>query len=117
MFELLREYRKEKKEFDTIILDPPAFTKSKDTVNDGLRGYKDINIQALKLLKSGGFLITCSCSQHISVKQFTEMLAKASSESGKRVKLVELRTQGKDHASLIGFEESIYLKVAVLYVL
>ena len=117
VFELLRNYRKEKKEFDTIILDPPAFTKSKDTVNDGLRGYKDINIQALKLLKSGGFLITCSCSQHISVKQFTEMLAKASSESGKKVKLVELRTQGKDHASLIGFEESIYLKVAVLYVL
>lgn len=117
VFELLRQYRKEKKEFDTIILDPPAFTKSKDTVNDGLRGYKDINIQALKLLKSGGFLITCSCSQHISVKQFTEMLAKASNESGKRVKLVELRTQGKDHASLVGFEESVYLKVAVLYVL
>ncbi len=117
VFELLREYRKQKVEFDTIILDPPAFTKSKDTVNDGLRGYKDINIQALKLLKSGGFLITCSCSQHISVKQFTEMLAKASNESGKRVKLVELRTQGKDHASLIGFEESVYLKVAVLYVL
>lgn len=117
VFQLLRDYRREQREFDTIILDPPAFTKSKDTVNDGLRGYKDINVQALKLLKSGGFLITCSCSQHISVKQFNEMLAKASNECGKRVKLVELRTQGKDHASLIGFEESVYLKVAVLYVL
>ena len=113
----MRKYRKEGESFDTIILDPPAFTKTKDKVQEGLKGYKDINVQALKLLKSGGFLITCSCSQHISVKQFTEMLAKSANESGKRVKLVELRTQGKDHASLIGFEESIYLKVAVLYVI
>ena len=117
VFDLLRKYRKEGESFDTIILDPPAFTKSKDTVKEGIRGYKDINIQALKLLKSGGFLITCSCSQHLSVKQFTDMLAQSASESGKKVKLVELRTQGKDHASLIGFEESIYLKVAVLYVM
>lgn len=117
VFELLRKYRKDGESFDTIILDPPAFTKTKDKVQEGLKGYKDINVQALKLLKSGGFLITCSCSQHISVKQFTEMLAKSANESGKRVKLVELRTQGKDHASLIGFEESIYLKVAVLYVI
>lgn len=117
VFELLRKYRKEGESFDTIILDPPAFTKTKDKVQEGLKGYKDINVQALKLLKSGGFLITCSCSQHISVKRFTEMLAKSANESGKRVKLVELRTQGKDHASLIGFEESIYLKVAVLYVI
>lgn len=117
VFELLRKYRKEGKIFDTIILDPPAFTKSKDTVKEGLKGYKDINVQALKLLKSGGFLITCSCSQHVSVKQFTEMIAQSAHESGKRVKLVELRTQGKDHASLISFDESIYLKVAVLYVM
>ena len=117
VFELLRKYRKENAEFDVIVLDPPAFTKSKDTVKEGLRGYKDINIQALKLLKSGGFLITCSCSQHVSVKQFTEMLAQSAHEAGKRVKLVELRTQGQDHASLIGFDESIYLKVAVLYLI
>ncbi len=115
VFELLRKYRKDGEKFDVIVLDPPAFTKSKDTVKEGLKGYKDINIQALKLLNSGGFLITCSCSQHVSVKQFTEMLAQSARESGKRVKLVELRTQGKDHASLIGFDESIYLKVAVLY--
>ena len=117
VFELLRKYRKENAEFDVIVLDPPAFTKSKDTVKEGLKGYKDINVQALKLLKSGGFLITCSCSQHVSVKQFSEMLAQSAREAGKRVKLVELRTQGKDHASLIGFDESIYLKVAVLYLI
>ena len=116
VFEILREYRKQNAHFDVIVLDPPAFTKSKDTVKDGLKGYKDINVQALKLLKSGGFLITCSCSQHVSVKQFTDMLAQSARECGKRVKMVELRTQGKDHASLMGVEESIYLKVAVLYI-
>ena len=117
VFELLREYRKSGEQFDVIVLDPPAFTKSKDTVKDGIRGYKDINVQALKMLKAGGYLITCSCSQHLSVNQFTDMLIESSSECGKRVKLVELRAQGKDHASLIGAENSIYLKVAVLYVM
>ena len=116
VFELLREYRKQNQKFDVIVLDPPAFTKSKDTVKDGLKGYKDINIQALKLLDVGGILVTCSCSQHVSVNQFTEMLTQSARECGKRVKLVELRAQGKDHASLIGAETSIYLKVAVLYV-
>lgn len=117
VFELLREYRKNGEQFDVIVLDPPAFTKSKDTVKEGIRGYKDINIQALKMLKEGGYLITCSCSQHLSVNQFTEMLIESAYECGKRVKLVELRAQGKDHASLIGAENSIYLKVAVLYIM
>ncbi|MBQ7408098.1 MAG: class I SAM-dependent rRNA methyltransferase [Clostridia bacterium] len=117
VFELLRKYRREGENFDVIVLDPPAFTKSKDTVKEGLKGYKDINIQALKLLKKGGILVTCSCSQHVSIKQFNEMLATAAKECGKQVKMVELRMQGKDHASLIGFEESIYLKVVVLYVM
>jgi 23S rRNA (cytosine1962-C5)-methyltransferase len=117
VFELLRDYRKQGESFDVIILDPPAFTKSKDTVKEGLRGYKDINIQALKLLKPGGFLITCSCSQHVSVRQFTDMVAQSARECGKRVKLVELRAQGKDHASILGYDEGVYLKVAVLYLL
>ncbi len=117
VFELLRKYRKEGESFDVIVLDPPAFTKSKDTVKEGLRGYKDINIQALKLLREGGFLITCSCSQHVSVRQFTDMIAQSAKECGKRVKLVELRAQGKDHASILGYDEGVYLKVAVLYLL
>ena len=70
-----------------------------------------------KLLKKGGILVTCSCSQHVSIKQFNEMLATAAKECGKQIQMVELRMQGKDHASLIGFEESIYLKVVVLYVM
>lgn len=115
VFNLLREYRKNGEKFDVIVLDPPAFTKSKDSVKDGLRGYKDINIQALKLLINGGFLVTCSCSQHITINIFLAMLAEAAKEADATVKLVELRQQGKDHASIIGFEESLYLKVAVLY--
>lgn len=117
VFELLRRYRKNGEKFDVIVLDPPAFTKSKDTVKEGIRGYKDINVQALKMLDEGGYLITCSCSQHLSVNQFVEMLTESAYECGKKVKLVELRAQGKDHASVIGAENSIYLKVAVLYVM
>lgn len=117
VFELLREYRKNGEKFDVIVLDPPAFTKSKDTVRDGLRGYKDINVQAMKLLDAGGFLITNSCSQHISVNAFLDMLAEAAHEAGITAKLVTLREQGKDHASIVGFEESLYLKTVVLYVM
>ncbi|MCQ2387591.1 MAG: class I SAM-dependent rRNA methyltransferase [Clostridia bacterium] len=113
-FELLREYRKEKKKFDVIILDPPAFTKSADTVKQAYSGYKDINIQALKLVEKGGYLITCSCSQHLTIQTFLNMINESVFESGVNAKLVELRTQGKDHATLIGTEQSLYLKVAVL---
>ena len=117
VFELLREYRKTVEEFDVIVLDPPAFTKSKDTVKDGLRGYKDINVQALKLLKPGGILVTNSCSQHISVNAFLDMLKESAYQSGVTAKLVTLREQGRDHASIVGFEESLYLKTVVLYIM
>ncbi len=117
IFELLREYRKTVEEFDVIVLDPPAFTKSKDTVKDGLRGYKDINVQALKLLKPGGILVTNSCSQHISVNAFLDMLKESAYQSGVTAKLVTLREQGRDHASIVGFEESLYLKTVVLYIM
>lgn len=116
VFEYLRVCRREKKNFDLIVLDPPAFTKSADTVKEGIRGYKDVNIQALKLLKKGGVLITCSCSQHLTVKLFTDMLKDALYESGVSAKLMELRIQGKDHAAFAGQDESLYLKVAALYV-
>lgn len=117
VFEFLRECRKEKKKYDVVILDPPAFTKTADTVKNACKGYKDINIQALKIVEKGGYLITCSCSQHLSVKMFTDMIEESVFESGVRVKTVELRFQGKDHATLIGTEQSLYLKVAVLKIL
>lgn len=117
VFEKLREYRHEKKKFDVIILDPPAFTKSKDTVKAGYLGYRDINILALKLLNKNGILITCSCSQHLTLNLFLEMIKESVSYSGVSAQLVELRTQGKDHASLIGSDEGLYLKLAVVRVL
>ena len=117
VFNLLREYRKEKKKFGVVILDPPAFTKSADTVKQAYNGYKDINVQGLKLVEKGGYLVTCSCSQHLSVTSFLNMVNESVFESGVTAKLVEFRTQGKDHATLIGTEQSLYLKVAVLKII
>lgn len=114
VFEKLREFRREGKKFDVIVLDPPAFTKSKDTVKEGYKGYKDINIQALKLLNKNGILITCSCSQHLTVNLFNDMLKESVSQAGVQAKMIEFRTQSRDHATLIGLDEGLYLKVAVL---
>ena len=117
VFDQLRLYKKEKRKFDCIILDPPAFTKSKDTVKEGYKGYRDINILALKQLNKGGYLITCSCSQHLTINLFLEMIKESVSVANVDAKLVELRSQGKDHATLIGLDESLYLKVAVIHVI
>ena len=117
VFEKLREFKAEKRKFDVVILDPPAFTKSADTIKSAIKGYKDINISGLKLVNHGGFLITCSCSQHLTVQGFLNMINESVFESGIRAKLVDFRTQSKDHASLIGTEQSLYLKVAVLYII
>lgn len=117
VFEEMRKYKKEQRKFDVIILDPPAFTKSKDTVKAGYHGYRDINMLALKQINKGGYLITCSCSQHLSLNLFLEMIKESVATTGVNVKLVELRTQGKDHATLIGTDEAMYLKVAVLHII
>ena len=117
VFLKLREYKKEGKKFDVIILDPPAFTKSIDTVKEGYKGYLDINMLALKLLNPGGYLITCSCSQHLTLPLFMKMIEESSNFSGVKTRLVELRFQGKDHAMLLSLPESLYLKVAILNVI
>lgn len=117
VFEALREYRKSGEKFGVIVLDPPAFTKTADTVKAGYKGYKDINANALKLVEKGGYLVTCSCSQHLTLPLFLQMIKESVFESGVRAKLVELRTQGKDHAVCIGYDESLYLKVAVIKVM
>ena len=117
VFIKLREYKKEGKKFDVIILDPPAFTKSIDTVKEGYKGYIDINMLALKLLNPGGYLITCSCSQHLTLPLFMKMIEESSNFSSVKTRLVELRFQGKDHAMLLSLPESLYLKVAILNVL
>lgn len=117
VFDYLRECREKCDFFDVIVLDPPAFTKTVDTVKEGYRGYKDINKKALKLVKKGGYLITCSCSQHLTLNLFMQMVKESVLESGVKAKLVELRMQGKDHAVTIGYDESLYLKVAVVKII
>jgi len=117
VFEKIREYKTNNNKFDVIVLDPPAFTKSIDTVKEGYKGYVDINSIALKLVNKGGYLITCSCSQHLTMNLFMKMIEESIVRSKLKCKLVELRMQGKDHAMMINLQEALYLKVAVINVL
>lgn len=117
VFEKIREYKNNNTKFDVIVLDPPAFTKSIDTVKEGYKGYVDINSIALKLVNKGGYLITCSCSQHLTMNLFMKMIEESIVRSKLKCKLVELRMQGKDHAMMINLQEALYLKVAVINVL
>lgn len=117
VFELLRTFKKSGKKFNTVILDPPAFCKTADEVKDAYRGYKDININAMKIVESGGFLITCSCSHYMSFSLFEKMLMEAARESGRNVRSVEIKTQAPDHPSLLCAEETQYLKFFVLQVI
>ncbi len=116
VFEVLRNFRREKRQFDTVILDPPAFCKTADEVKDAYRGYKDINLTAMKIVKSGGFLITCSCSHYMTMPLFEKMLIEAARESGRCVRSVEVKTQAPDHPSLLCAEETNYLKFFVLQI-
>lgn len=117
VFEKIREYKNNNTKFDVIVLDPPAFTKSIDTVKEGYKGYVDINSIALKLVNKGGYLITCSCSQHLTMNLFMKMIEESIVRSKLKCKLVEMRMQGKDHAMMINLQEALYLKVAVINVL
>jgi len=114
VFEWLRAARKEGKRYDVIVLDPPAFIKTKEAVKQGIAGYRDVNINALKLLSKGGVLITCSCSQHLTLPLFMQMVEDSVKQAGVPCRMLELRTQGRDHAPLVASEETLYLKVAVL---
>lgn len=116
VFEVLRNFRKQKRQFDTVILDPPAFCKSANEVKDAYRGYKDINVNAMKTVKSGGFLITCSCSHYMTSSLFEKMLQEAARESGRAARFVEIKTQAPDHPATLSAEETQYLKFFVLQI-
>lgn len=116
VFELLRDYRKQGKLFNCVILDPPAFTKTASEINDALKGYLDINTLGLKLVQSGGYLVTCSCSHYVSQLAFEKMLAEASKRAGRRVQCIEVRSQAPDHPTLPTADETHYLKCFVLRV-
>jgi 23S rRNA (cytosine1962-C5)-methyltransferase len=113
-FDLLRELVDRGESFDTIVLDPPAFAKNRAAVPQAMRGYKEINLRALKLLRSGGHLITCTCSYHIKEHDFMNILASASVDTGTRLILREKRTQARDHPILMSMPETYYLKCLVL---
>jgi 23S rRNA (cytosine1962-C5)-methyltransferase len=114
VFDYLRERFNEGARYDTIILDPPAFAKSKESLENALRGYKEINNRAMRLLKDGGILMTCTCSHHVSEGLFAEMLAEAAKDAGCWVRVLERRIQAADHPVLLTVPETLYLKCFIL---
>jgi 23S rRNA (cytosine1962-C5)-methyltransferase len=112
-FDLLKDYAASGQRYDTIVLDPPAFAKSKRDLDAALRGYKELNLRALKMLRPGGVLVTCSCSYHVSQADFLEMLADAARDAHRTLRLVEVRAQAKDHPILLNVPETAYLKCAI----
>jgi 23S rRNA (cytosine1962-C5)-methyltransferase len=113
LFNLLPAYERAKERFDLIILDPPAFAKSHSALEGALRGYKEINLRALKLLSKGGVLVTCSCSQAMDEGRFKRMIAEAAADAGKRLIMQDFRSQAADHPILVGYDESLYLKCGI----
>lgn len=113
-FDLLKSYDSSGCMFDAVILDPPAFAKNRESVAAASRGYKEINLRALKIIRPGGFLITCSCSYHISEALFLQLVAEAANDAGRSVQIVERRTQGRDHPILLTMPETHYLKCFII---
>ena len=112
-FDLLSEQSRQGKKYDVIILDPPAFTKTKSAVDSAMRGYKEIHLRAMKMIEHGGYLITCSCSQHVLPELFREMVLDAAKDAKVLLRQVEFRTQGKDHPILPYARETQYLKCGI----
>ena len=116
VFELLPELEKQGEKYDVVILDPPAFTKSRNSVKNAVKGYREINLRAMKLVKDGGFLATCSCSHFMTYELFTETIGQAARNVHKRLRQVEFRTQAPDHPILWAADESYYLKFYIFQV-
>ncbi len=116
VFDVLPRLEAEGKKFDVVILDPPAFTKSRASVKNAIRGYREINLRAMKLVKDGGFLATCSCSHFMTYELFTSTIHQAANMVHKRLRQVEFKTQSPDHPILWAAEESYYLKFYIFQV-
>ena len=115
-FDLLREYSAANRRYDTIVLDPPAFAKSKRDLDKALRGYKELNLRAMKMLRTGGILVTCSCSFHVSAAEFHKVVADAAQDAHKSLRVVENRGAAKDHPILLNVPETSYLQCLILSV-
>lgn len=117
VFDLLPKFEEEGRRFDMVILDPPAFTKSRESVKNAVKGYREINMRGLKLVRPGGYLATCSCSHFMTRELFEKMMTEAAKSAHKRLKMVEARNQAPDHPVLWGAQESYYLKFYIFQVL
>ena len=115
-FDLLRDWSASGVQFDSIVLDPPAFAKSKRAAEGAIRGYKELNLRALKMLRPGGTLVTCSCSHHVGVEEFTAVVAAAAADARRAVRLIERRGAAADHPVLITVPETEYLKCLICQV-
>jgi len=115
-FEILRDWADTGKTFDTIVLDPPAFAKTKRAVEGALRGYKELNLRALKMLRPGGLLVTCSCSHHVGWSELEAAVGSAAADASRRVRLLERRGASLDHPVVLNLPETEYLKALVLEV-
>jgi 23S rRNA (cytosine1962-C5)-methyltransferase len=115
-FDLLREYSSAGQKYDSVVLDPPAFARSRSTLETALRGYKELNLRALKMLRPGGILITCSCSYHVSAADFLHVVTEAAQDSRRSLRILESRTQATDHPILCGVPETAYLKCLITFV-
>ena len=116
MFELLPRLEGEGEKFDVVILDPPAFTKSRNSIKNAVKGYREINLRGLKLVKNGGYLVTCSCSHFMDPQLFAKTIREAANGAHKRLRQVEFRTQACDHPILWAADESYYLKFYIFQV-
>lgn len=117
VFDLLSQYVKEGRQYDVVVLDPPAFCKTRAAQKNAYRGYKEINLKAMKLLPDGGILMTCSCSHYMYQELFLQMLKEAAADAGKDIRIIESRIQAKDHPVGLNSDESLYLKCFILQVL
>jgi 23S rRNA (cytosine1962-C5)-methyltransferase len=113
-FDLLKDYAAAGRQFDTVVLDPPAFARSRRSLPTAMRGYKELNLRAMKMLRPGGILVTCSCSYHVSEAEFVEMLASAAIDVHRFVRILEKRGQSKDHPSVLTIPETNYLKCVIV---
>ena len=116
VFELLPELEEREEKFDVVILDPPAFTKSRQATKNAIKGYREINMKGLKLVKDGGYLATCSCSHFMTQELLAKTIREAARATHKRLRQVEFRTQAADHPILWAAEESYYLKFFIFQV-
>jgi 23S rRNA (cytosine1962-C5)-methyltransferase len=115
-FAVLREWSEQGAAYDTIVLDPPAFAKTKRAAESAMRGYKELNLRALKMLRPGGTLVTCSCSHHVPLAEFEAVVTAAAADAGRRVRLLERRGAAPDHPVILTIPETEYLKCLVLRV-